>query len=404
MQFLQTWAPLSAVAALFGVLASLITGLLGAHATALQNAQTYNSGFEKLLQETVAGASFTADPQRSAMTLLALQDLAQTERQKETVLLIAARMVHASSDPSAVAAAARTLAVMLNDDRDARNRPAAIDSRPFFALVTSGYATSYFEDNPRYPQLMATALGDSPVTSDAEVTLLDQLGGQPPLRTGWIHLATFSTRYRYGVAPAVTQWPSPTPAPAGAAHAPGAAAGRTAVAFVADMVAVAGGDLRVACDVREQFAIALPRDAPAPTPTPAAAPPTSGSLPPCSRPPAGAVPPLIGPASWVSPAPHPTSLLVLAPRLLHDAPPVVMVNPDGTFMRGTLGQVRGVIPAGTCVDVDQDVRPVLVFVEEQYIRGKTPAAHDPNHWTGLIHLWAHVTPARHPCAFPTPAP
>jgi hypothetical protein len=398
LRALRTFAfPVSTLTAVVAAITSLGTLWF----THQQNAQTYNSAFEQLLQKTIVDSNLAGDSQTAAMTLMALHDVALTTRQRETVLLLAARMIHSSDNPSAAAPAARALAIMISEARNGEGKLALVGTRPFFDLVTSGYATSYFEDDPKYPKLMTTVEGDSPITSQPEVALLEQLEGTPPPRVGWIELATFSTSYRYGVAPAPLAWPAPNPHATAGPHV----GAQTAAAFVADMAQVARGDLSGACNVRAQYAIAQPAGAPLPSPEPSAAALAAATRPNCVAPPVGAMPPLIGPGSWTSPAPRPSGLLVLAPRLLRDAPPIVMVNPDGTFMRGSLGRILGVVPAGSCVDVvDDDVRPVLVFVEEQYIRGKTPAKLDPNHWSGLIHLWAHVAPSHTGCAFPTAQP
>jgi hypothetical protein len=398
LRALRTFAfPVSTLTAVVAA----ITSVASLWFTHQQNNETYNSAFEQLLQKTIVDSKLANDSQTAAMTLMALHDVALTTRQRETVLLLAARMIHSSDNPSAAAPAARALAIMLSEVRNDGSKLPLVRSRPFFDLVTSGYAASYFEDDPKYPKLMTTVEGDSPITSQPEVALLEQLEGVPPPRVGWIELATFSTRYRYGIAPAPLQWPAPDPHATGGPHV----GAQTAAAFVADMAQVERGDLSGACNVRAQYAVAQPAGVPLPSPEPSAAELAATSRPGCVAAPIGAMPPLIGPGSWTSPAPRPNGLLILAPRLLRVAPPIVMVNPDGTFMRGSLGRIIGVVSAGSCVDVvDDDVRPVLVFVEEQYIRGKTPAKADPNHWTGLIHLWAHVAPSHAGCAFPTPQP
>ncbi len=361
-----------------------------------ENAQTYNASFEKLLADSVVAnkAFYTGDTQQAAATLLALQDLAETEQQKETVLLIGARLVHVNPDPSAAAAPARALAVMLDSaDHDAILHT-FIHSRSYFDLVTSAYADEYFEDaEQKRKQLMATLNGDQPVGTEPEEALLEKLGPAQD-RAGWVNLATFSTTYHHAITP--TQPNVHRSRVTGAAQT---VAPKTAVAFVSEMAEVASGNLGHACNVRAQYAVEMPEASPSPLPASAAADPK------CAPPPVGAMPPLIGATSWT--ARRPAGLLVLGARLLRDRPPVVFVNPDGTFMQGSLGRLVGVVPAGTCVDViADDVRPVLVFVESQYLRGK-PQPHvtpEPDHWAGLIHLWAHVAPSKSGCAFPTAKP
>jgi hypothetical protein len=371
------------------------------YSTAQANAQTYNASFEKLLSDSVIANKgfYTGDTRQAAATLMALEDLAETERQKETVLLIGARLVHANPDPSAAAAPARVLAVMIDEAEHDATLRAFVHTRSYFDLVTSGYENEYFVDSeqPR-KQMMVTLNGDQPVGTGPEETLLEKLGTPPTRADGWIHLATFSTTYRHEITPAAASARASTAKGGASAVVP-----KTAIAFVSEMAEVSHGNFNHACNVREQFAIATDAPAqaqPSAVGSPAPSPPSD---PQCAPAALGAMPPLIAPTTWTSRRPE--GLLILAPRLLRDRPPVDFVSPDGTFMQGSLGRIIGVVPAGTCIDAVDDVRPILVFVESQYSRGKLPphTKPEPNHWAGLIHLWAHVEPSKRNCTFPTPA-
>ncbi len=76
---------------------------------------------------------------------------------------------------------------------------------------------------------------------------------------------------------------------------------------------------------------------------------------------------------------------MLKARLLRDRPPVEYVNPDGTFEKGSLGQIIGEVSPGVCVHIVEPVRPVLVFIDLQQ-PGRTPR----KRLDGLLHMWAHV--------------
>ncbi len=74
---------------------------------------------------------------------------------------------------------------------------------------------------------------------------------------------------------------------------------------------------------------------------------------------------------------------------------VEYINPDGTFRKGSLGRITGVVPAGSCITVVEPMMPVLVFlpsyIEEQRLQPPAKPPPKPNvQFTGLVHMWAHV--------------
>lgn len=100
--------------------------------------------------------------------------------------------------------------------------------------------------------------------------------------------------------------------------------------------------------------------------------------------------------SLLADPPTVTTLLLLKARLLRDRPPVEYANPDGTFFRGSLGRVTGVVPPGGCVQLVEPAQPVLVFVGSDVAK----LANVPKRkWVGLVHIWIHVRPSSNCGAF-----
>ncbi len=367
-------------------LVSLISAAVSVYAAidaSREHARAYEQTFENLLdKQVVANRIFLPegglpDEQKAAATLLALQGLAETEAQRETVLLFAARIIAVNPKPETGGPSARVLTLLIqqidddlraNRDRAANQRLRDVSrSRAFLDLVTAGISDEYYNDDVAHParrEAWPTLNGDQPLSTEAIRDLLFEIGPEQDRIDGWVHLATFGTDYRY--AKQTNEQ---------AVEAAGALRRETARNFINSTIAVASGDLTHARDIRYQYAIEAPAAK------------------------AGRVQiVLIGPHTWTSRIP--TGVLMLKARLLRDRPPVVYVNPDGTFRKGSLGKVLGAVPAATCVDIVEPVRNVLVFVDSKYVEGEGL----PSHWYGLIHLWAHVRSSQDGCAFPSPVP
>jgi hypothetical protein len=363
----------AAIAALVAAGVSVYTSMSAER----EKSRAYQTSFEQLIDTQVTknkiftNAGDVSDEQRAAVTLLALRGLAETESQRELVLTLAARLIAVNPNPNTGGPSARVLTVLTQEidddllagrDRDASQRLHDVTrSRAFVDLVTSGISDQYYDDSTdeRRMDYWPTLNGDEPIRMPAIRNLLFQLGPNRDKIDGWVHLATFGTQYRYqkdaGSLPA-----SPVKA-------------AIAENFIASTTSVAGGDLSKAAGVRSQYAIEIPASTQS----------VANPLP-------------IKATSWQSRLPK--GVLMLEARLLRSLPPVVYVNPDGTFREGSLGRVIGAVPAATCVDIIEPVRYMLVFVDSKYVRSER----GPSHWFGLIHLWAHVHASENGCRFPLP--
>lgn len=327
----------------------------------------YGTEFERSLTADKIMSAFKGSDvseERAAAELLALQSLAVTSEQKQSVLLIGAKLLNANSDTEATGqAAARLLTILIDEDAKTGDRQliGLTKSESFLGLVTAGYSNDYYNDNYNAPNYLWTTLnGDQPITHDAKLELLLRL--TPEKYDGWIHVETLATNYSFdrqkphavtvkNAAPAITQ--------------------QTAQNFLGAIREVSQGadaTLSHAGNILAEYVILPPNAA-------------SSKTSQASSVDAKAL--LAGDATV-------KTLLLLKARLLRDRPPVEYVNPDGTFFRGSLGNVVGVVPPGACVELVEPAQPILAFVESEVVN--VPNA-QKGKWVGLIHLWIHVRPS-----------
>jgi hypothetical protein len=333
----------------------------------------YGTEFERsLTADKIMNAfkGYDVSEERAAAELLALQSLAVTSEQKQSVLLIGAKLLNANTDTEATGqAAARLLTILIDEDEKTGDRQliGLTKSDSFLGLVTAGYSNDYYNDNYKGPNYLWTTLnGDQPITHDAKLELLLRL--TPEKYDGWIHVETLATSYLFdrqnphavtatNAAPAITQ--------------------QTAQDFLGAIEEVSRGTsttLSHAGSILSEYVI-LPPNAAESKDSQASS--------------VDAKELLAGPSSV-------KTLLLLKARLLRDRPPVEYVNPDGTFFRGSLGNVVGVVPPGACIELVEPAQPILAFVESEVVNLPNSQKHK---WIGLIHLWIHVRPSNSCGAF-----
>jgi hypothetical protein len=395
-QFLSQYFVPTAIASLVATVLSVYTALSAAH----QKQQEYNTKFESLVDSpeimTAFGGVYVPEPtaspyslarlkasytqsvreQQATATLLALQAVAESETQRRTVLLIGARLLNA--DPTNVgtgAAAARLLTVLIDEadrgrqswnpfERSLNSRLWETVSSPSFVnLVTAGYDNDYYNDlvsNHDLRSYWTTLNGEAPVSHDAKFQVLWKLTAQQ--YEGWVHLATFGYNLPRGPAPG---------AKPGAAH--GSAQPSVTPETSKELIRYATDvtlrrKLANVGSVGAQYAIPDPRETPLHDP-------------------------LFVAPRLVDPAQFPAKWIMLRHRLLRIRPPVEYINPDGTFRKGSLGRIIGVVPAGSCITVVEPLLPVLVFLPTYVVADKpAPKAGSdaPVEFAGLVHMWAHV--------------
>ena len=364
-------------------LASIIASALSINAavsTAREQQREYNEKFESLLNDKAIIGTFGASngqavrEEQATATLIALQSVAESETQRRTVLLIGAKLLNA--DPSYIgtgADAARLLTLLINEvdlgrsswNLAERNVSShlwhTVSSDSFLDLVTAGYENAYFNDD--YSQLvvrpyLTTLNGDAPISHNAKFEVLWELTHRQ--YEGWVHLATFNYRIP-GESTAVARRTS--------AGSQLAVPPKTAIDFITDMTNVSlRHDVTGYGMMAAQYAIPDPRATPLRNA-------------------------LFSASELVDASEFPAKWIMLKHRLLRDRPPVEYVNPDGSFRKGSLGRVIGVVPAGSCITVIEPLQPVLVFVPTFAIEGKPMPARgskEPIALGGLVHMWAHV--------------
>jgi hypothetical protein len=349
--------------------------------------RTFNTSFETLVTNSAVMGAFKGsdtDEQKAASQLLALQAVADTSAHRRTVLLLAARLLNANTDSDATGgAAARLLNILIAEDlRGDKQLHALIHSQQFIDLVTAGYTNDYYNDDLRRDwYTWSTFNGDQPITHDAKLAVLTQLS--PSNFEGWVHVATFSSEYHYPNQTHATPVPGATPAVVQSETVQAPIGSRTAQSFLEAINEVnRDHSTQRAKDLLAQYAIA-PVSPHTPDPSASGAAPASGTA---ARTPAPL--PLLRKNDLLEDRALPVKLVMLKPRLLRNRAPLEFVNPDGSFHKGSLGTIIGALPAGTCIDVIEQLHPVLVFVTAPMAARISGAKNDE--WTGLIHMWAHV--------------
>lgn len=366
--FRQYVAP-TVVASLIGSAVSIYSAI-NVHNKEMRD---YGTEFERsLTTDKIMNAFKGSDvsEEKAAAELLALQSLAVTSEQKQSVLLVGAKLLNANTDTEATGqAAARLLTILIDeDDKTGDGQLVALTkSESFLGLVTAGYSSDYYNDSYNSPTYIWTTLnGDQPVTHDAKLELLLRL--TPEKYDGWIHVETLATDYLFDrqkthavtaktTAPAITQ--------------------ETAQDFLGAIKEVSLDKdmaLRRARNILSEYVI-LPPNALSSQPSKAG---------------------YVDAKELLNGPPSVKTLLLLKARLLRDRPPVEYVNPDGTFFRGSLGHIIGVVPPGACVELTEPAQPILAFVESEVVN--IPNAQKKK-WIGLIHLWMHVRPSEDCGAF-----
>ncbi len=261
-------------------------------------------------------------------------------------------------------AAARLLTILIDEDEKSGDPQlkSLTRSDAFLDLVTAGYANDYYNDDYNAPTYLWTTLnGDQPVTHDAKLELLRRL--TPQDYDGWIHVQTLATSYLFTRQSHTAAEVKPL------GENVQALTRKTAEDFLDTIQAVCSRrDLSRAGNVLAEYVI-YPDSAPFQN---------------------NAKLTYVGARELLAGPPLVTNLLVLKARLLRDRPPVEYVNPDGTFFRGSLGRITGVVAPGGCIQVVEPAQPILTFVESEV----TNLANVPKRkWAGLIHLWIHVRPS-----------
>lgn len=392
-QFVSQYFLPSAIASIVATALSVYAAVNAAH----EKQQAYNQKFELLVndrsimgafggvyvvnpgqnayQAAATKASYTQSvrEEQATATLLSLQSVAESETQRRTVLLIGARLLNA--DPSYAATgsdAARLLTVLIDEANRGRHswNPwermtdgrlwETVTSASFIGLVTAGYENNYYNDTydrtdlrPEWPTLN----GDAPVTHDAKFQVLWSLTNDS--YDGWVHLVTFKYNLPRQLIPAARERGAP---PAERVTR------QTAQDLINDAAEVMPRrDFRNVGLEEAQYALPDPRQTPVPIPVFHAS-----QLEDTSQ----------FPAHWI----------MLKHRLLRARPPVEYINPDGSFRKGSLGRIIGVVPAGSCVTVVEPLDPVLVFLPTYIIDGKPrpPGPDTSVQFSGLVHMWAHV--------------
>ena len=388
-QFLGQYLAPTVISTLVATVLSVYTAVNAAH----EKQRDYNTKFELLVTDRAIkdafDGAFVANPKRSsydrdqakarfdqavreqkaAATLLALQSVAESEAQRRTVLLIGARLLNAGpGDPGTGGPAARLLTVLI-DEADAGRQSLqwgersknerlwkTVTSQSFKDLVTAGYSNDYYNDDWNLAWSSPTLNGDTPIGSDAKFQVLWKL--TPEVYEGWVHLASFDYKFPPHAVPSIA------PAtPAGAAQP--AVTPQTARGFVSDVTAVTiKRDFSRLGPIVAQYAIYDPRHKPPHDP-------------------------LFDKRRLNDPKRYPDTWIMLKHRLLRGRPPVQYINPDGNFRKGSLGNIIGVVPAGSCIVVSEPLEAALVFLEWRHLSRKEPKK-PPEQLTGLVHMWAHV--------------
>jgi hypothetical protein len=365
-------------------LSTLIASALAINAaisTAREQQRTYNEKFENLLTDKAIITTFEGSNVQSVResqataTLIALQSMAETEAQRRTVLLLGAKLLNADPDYVGTGSdAARLLTLLINEADLGRSSWSGserglnqhlwstVTSASFMDLVTAGYENNYYNDDYSRVDLrpyLPTLNGDAPISHDAKFEVLWEITA--PQYDGWVHLATF----RYKLEPKAK-----SPAQTGNVtdtHLPVPAT--TAIDFIRDIADVSiKHDVSGYGNISAQYAIPDPRATPLQNP-------------------------IFSAGTLIDPKQFPAKWIMLKHRLLRERPPVEYVNPDGSFRKGSLGRVIGVVPAGSCISVVEPLTPVLVFVPMYAIEGKPAPAATSSASTelgGLVHMWAHV--------------
>jgi hypothetical protein len=350
-------------------LASVIASVLSIYAavsTAQEKERAYNKEFESLVNDKGIIGTFGGEyaqsvrEEQATATLIALQSVADSETQRRSVLLIGARLLNA--DPSYLATgsdAARLLTLLIDEaelgrgswnpfERMLNDRLwQTVSSDSFMDLVTAGYENNYYNDDYSHLDLrpyLPTLNGDAPISHDAKFEVLWKLTA--PQYDGWVNVATF----RYNIPHSQLSAPAK-------------------INFISDI-----SDVALKHDVADfgpmgaQYVIPDPR--------------------------ATQVRDLLFTAKeLVDPSRFPQTWIMLKHRLLRDRPPVEYINPDGSFKKGSLGRIIGVVPAGSCVTIVEALAPVLVFVPAYAIAGQAApkaGSRAPVELGGLVHMWAHV--------------
>lgn len=336
---LKTLVPV--VVAIVSAIVSIYGAVITTQEKNEESFRAFDAGFVKLLNDNVLRntkvltkkADFD-DEQRAAFYLFALDGLASTVSEHRTVLLVANRLLNASTARyDSGYPAARFLDVAIGEIDDELKAGQDVDknkelltlihSPEFLDLAASGYAQQYYKDltDPGHADFQPTLLGDERILYPAKEELLWEIGQRPV--NGWIHVASWRTHYAFNI-PASGQPPRWTK---------DVDAGRTSEYYPFPMY-----DYLSKGNLRDLLA--------------------------------GQV----------------VGARLLGSRLLRDRPPSVYVSNDGSIREGILGRITGDVPISACVDLLEPARPVLVFVESQRLhRRKTAFA-----WEGVAHLWAHV--------------
>lgn len=370
---------------------AVIVSLITTFNTIKLGEQTASKDFESRVMSTEVSNAFGGHgekEQKATALLLALQDVADTSREKRTVLLMAARLLTANvSSGQSGGPAARLLNVLLQEDL--RDGDAAIKdlvrSQAFLNLVTAEYSNDYYnDDRGNDPISWTTINGDDPISHDAKRELLLRL--TDPAYDGWIHVASYSTSDVLESSKPAPVLPSPNPSSAAAAtdvssrsepqmEKPLAPLNSDVARKIASRLARVNiaPDLLITPATNTlnfQYAVSLPSEVPEGDHKGAVNLFTSGkALPPSTA--------------------YPLNLVMLRPRLLRDRPPVQFVNVDGSFRKGSLGNITGAVAAGSCVSVIEPIHSIEVFITTSEL-AHLPKDKAKDKYAGIVHLWAHV--------------
>lgn len=380
-------------------IASIVATALSIYAavtTAHQKQQEYNQKFEQLVDDqrildafggvyvampntnayslarTKASYTQTVREQQATATLLSLQSVAESETQRRTVLLIGARLLNADTTSVATGADAARLLTILIDEADMGRHSwnpfersinsrlwETITSTSFLDLVTAGYSNDYYNDqlgNADLRPYWTTLNGDVPVSHDAKFQVLWKLTPSP--YEGWVDIASFKYNYPRQPLPRAKQVTQ------GAAQSP--VSPKTAKDLIEYVTEVTlHRNVSNVGAIMSQYAVPDPRQTPV-------------------------ADPLFSASRLVDATQFPATWIMLRHRLLRVRPPVEFISPDGTFRKGSLGRIVGVVPAGSCITVVEPVQPVLVFLPSNVVENVPPPGTSSVPLEGLVHLWAHV--------------
>jgi hypothetical protein len=367
--FLAQYVAPTAIATVIAAAVSIYTAVGAAH----EKQREYNTKFEELVTANSISGAFGGNfvdanaktgaldaakesydqsvrEQRAAATLLSLQSVAESETQRRTVLLIGARLLNADPGYAGTGApAARLLTVLIDQVSSGKKswNPGerhinehlwdTINAQSFKDLVTAGYSSDYYNDDTTNDKLRIywpTLNGDAPITTDPKFQILWEL--TQPDYNGWVHLATFDYAFPRGVTPRTASG-----SPQGSAQ-PNLPRG-VAADLVKEVIQVSLGHQTANIgEIRAQYAIADPRETPAPNPA-------------------------FDKKQLMDQNTFPRNLIMLRHRLLRSRPPVQFINRDGTFSKGSLGKIVGAVPAGSCITVVEPFEAVLVFLKKSVI-------------------------------------